>query len=108
MERGAEIEAKDVNNQTPLHLAALSNSIETAKLLLESGAEIEARDVNNRTPLDVAARKNSAETAILLLERGEEIEARNVNNQTALRNDYEFWRLYQERTAWDNDFYSNY
>ena len=44
MERGTEIEARNVNNITPLHEAAWNNSTETAKPLLKHGAEIEARD----------------------------------------------------------------
>ena len=44
MERGAEFEARNRSNQTSPHLAAWSNSPETAKLLMERGAEIEVRD----------------------------------------------------------------
>ena len=40
LERGAEIEARDIHNITPLHDAALNNSRETVQLLLEHGAEI--------------------------------------------------------------------
>ena len=48
--RGADIEAKDSREQTPLHLAALSGHEATIGLLLCRGADIEAKDFNNQTP----------------------------------------------------------
>ena len=39
LERGAEIEARDIDNVTPLYIAALNNNTEITKLLLEHGAE---------------------------------------------------------------------
>ena len=59
MERGAEIKARDRDNQTPLHLAGYCNSAEAVKLLVERGAGIESRNGNNRTPLQDAASGNS-------------------------------------------------
>ena len=73
--RGAEIEARTINNLTPLHYVASKNTTESAQLLLESGAEVEARTVENYTLLHFAAEENSTEAAPLLLERGAKIEA---------------------------------
>ena len=47
LKRGAEIEARNKDNQTLLHLAASENSTECTKLLMERGAEIEARNKDN-------------------------------------------------------------
>ena len=47
LERGAEIEARDVNNRTSLHPSAYNNGTEATKLLLERGAEFEAKHVDN-------------------------------------------------------------
>ena len=84
LERGAEIEARNKINCTPLHYAAWKNITESVKLLLERGADIEARDLNNHTPLHFAAGGNSTRAAQLLVKRGAKIEARDNNNQTPL------------------------
>ena len=77
--RGAEIEARTINNLTPLHYVASKNTTESAQLL-ESGAEVEARTVENYTLLHFAAEENSTEAAPLLLERGAKIEAMDKSN----------------------------
>ena len=41
--RGAESEARTINNLAPLHYVASKNTTESAQLLFESGAEIEAK-----------------------------------------------------------------
>ena len=84
LERGAEIEARNKINCTPLHYAAEKNSTESVQLLLDRGAEIEAKNENNHAPLHYAAWKNITESVKLLLERGADIEARDLNNHTPL------------------------
>ena len=51
----AEVNAKDGNGQTPLHVAARNNSLEVAELLISSGAEVNAKDNRGETPLHLAA-----------------------------------------------------
>ena len=85
LNRGADKEARNDWQGTPLHLAAKYDSQAVAELLLDRGAKIEARSESQRTPLHLAAWNNSRAVAKLLLDRGAEIEAR----------DYEQW------TPWD-------
>ena len=54
LKHNADIEARDDEDRTPLHDAALCNSIEVMKQLLEHNANIKARDKANQTPLDIA------------------------------------------------------
>ena len=75
-----------LRNQTPLHIAAMINSIEMTQLLLDHNAHIEARDEAKETPLHTAAWCSSVEVAKLLLEYNSDIEARNENNETPLHN----------------------
>jgi len=85
LDRGAEIDARDYDNQwTPLHLAAYYDSRAVAELLLDRGAEIDARDRWQRTPLHVAAGNNSRAVAELLLDRGADYEARDDNERNPL------------------------
>ncbi|KKP01555.1 hypothetical protein THAR02_06340 [Trichoderma harzianum] len=55
----ADLNAKDYNEATPLHLAVRADSIPTIKLLLQAGADLDAVDEDDETPLHYAiARKN--------------------------------------------------
>jgi ankyrin repeat protein len=56
VDNGADMTMKDVNGQTPLHVAAERARIEKATFLLECGADIEAEDRDGNTPLPVAIR----------------------------------------------------
>ncbi|XP_071953001.1 protein fem-1 homolog C-like [Antedon mediterranea] len=53
---GADLNAVDVNRNTPLHIAAMSlkdNCIEVMKFLIESGTHIDSRNSNNKTALEL-------------------------------------------------------
>jgi ankyrin repeat protein len=58
LEKGAELESKNNDGQTPLSWAAGNGHEAVVKLLLEKGAELEIKDRNDgRTPLVWAARE---------------------------------------------------
>jgi tetratricopeptide (TPR) repeat protein len=94
------IEAKDDQGRTALHVAAHRGRIEEVKLLLDKGANIEARDNDGNTPLICAAEAGgiirfgkqgadiekypAADVINLLLDRGAKIEAKSNWGQTAL------------------------
>mmetsp|Transcript_44479 Transcript_44479/g.107155 ORF Transcript_44479/g.107155 Transcript_44479/m.107155 type:complete len:100 (-) Transcript_44479:298-597(-) len=59
----------------PLHLAALWNHVEIAKLLLNRGAGIDERNKDDLTPLALASSKGQLEVVRLFLERGANVEA---------------------------------
>ena len=69
LDRGADKDARNKGQRTPLHWAAINNSRAVAELLLDRGADYEARDVNQWTPLHYAAWYNSLAVAELLLDR---------------------------------------
>ncbi|EAX90290.1 hypothetical protein TVAG_272220 [Trichomonas vaginalis G3] len=83
---GADINARDEEEETPLHKAAYSNSKETAEVLISHGADINARDKYKRTPLHKAAFSNSKETAEVLISHGADINARDEDEKTPLHN----------------------
>jgi hypothetical protein len=83
VERGADIEARDIHGRTPLHDRAASwqGDIET---LLELGADIHAKDKHAETPLHKAAKVASVAAVRRLLEHGARADALNASNLTPL------------------------
>ncbi|TFA98055.1 Ankyrin-3 [Trichoderma ghanense] len=71
VENGADIEAKDSSNRTPLMQATLKNHDNIIQYLLEKGADNEAKDINDLTPSLVAMiRKNDNLVQDFIEERG--------------------------------------
>jgi hypothetical protein len=76
IEAGAEVNATDNNNQSPLMLAAANNNPEICAVLIKAGAEVNATDNNNRSPLMIAAWKsNNSEVCAVLIKAGAEVNA---------------------------------
>ncbi|RYP71282.1 hypothetical protein DL769_004719 [Monosporascus sp. CRB-8-3] len=84
VEKGTDLETKNIFNETPLSFAAQEGHEAVVKLLLEKGANIESRSDNDRTPLSLAAEKGHEAAVKLLLEKGANIESKSYNNQTPL------------------------
>ena len=59
--RGAFIECRDKDKDTPLLIAASKNHLGTIKTLLNHGAEIGAKDSNDETPIYRAASEGCIE-----------------------------------------------
>jgi len=55
IEKGADKEALDWRNSTPLHRACLKGHLDIVKLLADKGANKEARYDGNQAPLHIAS-----------------------------------------------------
>jgi ankyrin repeat protein len=80
----SRIGSRESERNSPLHVAAYSNSVEVARLLLKNGEDADCANCIGETPLHVAARYNAWETADLLIGRGAKIVVYNQDGQTPL------------------------
>jgi len=78
IERGWDIEAKNEEGDTPLHIAA-SYSSSVAEVLIVAGANVEAKNNTGDTPLHCAAKSNSFSVARLLIDRGANTEGTDLS-----------------------------
>jgi ankyrin repeat protein len=77
LERGADIEARDSDNWTPLHVACAWGHLAVTRLLLDAGADMNVRDNDGHAPLNVACIFHNARIIRLLLERGVDVNIRD-------------------------------
>ena len=52
IDKSADINAKDINGNTPLHNASIKGHIKIVEILVGKGANVNAKTDNGRTPLD--------------------------------------------------------
>lgn len=99
---GADLEARDENDRTPLWHAAFEKgqrSLDVAKVLIEAGADVNAADQEGDTPLMKAAQDANVPMTKLLLDAGAKPNLQDEDGHTAL-----VWavRDYSSRTAGDS------
>jgi ankyrin repeat protein len=70
IEKGADLNAKDVGDGTPLFSAVYYGHKEIVELLLANGADVNAKGNYGKTPLDEAIKWKHPETADLLRKHG--------------------------------------
>lgn len=71
------IDAKNQDGQTAVHLACQNQQEFILQKLIEAGANLTGRDSNGDTPLHYACRNSNAELVRLLLEKNVNVQARN-------------------------------
>lgn len=84
LQAGADPNARDEDERTPLFSAVLGGSVGLVGLLLESGADVDARDGRGFTALHFAAEEQLPEMTRLLLAKGANPNARDADGVTPL------------------------
>ena len=80
--QGADINARDEYERTPLHYHAQVNNVEKVALLLEKGADIESKAAYDETPLFGAG--YHPEVTALLIAKGADVKAKNDMKHTPM------------------------
>jgi ankyrin repeat protein len=85
LKHGADTEARDNNNMSPLDQVASEGHVEVAQVLLEHGADANAQnEETGSTPLHWASGWGKPAVAQVLLRHGADVKARRKNNVTPL------------------------
>jgi ankyrin repeat protein len=95
IEYGADVNAKDTKQKTPLHLASKTDYyflsyfnnpdfFSVHQLLLEHGADVDARAVDGSNPLWHASSRQNPEVVRLLLDHGADVNVRGEDSWTPL------------------------
>lgn len=79
------IHNRNSNNSTPLTRAAISNSYDVCRFLIDSGSDIHAKTLDDNTPLHFACWYGYFRIARLLVESGASINMKNKKGNTPLR-----------------------
>ena len=71
LEKDCQVNIKNIDNETPLHLAIFKQSLPTVSLLLQEGAVVNVRDSNGKTALEMAIelKKDSLEIARMIAKK---------------------------------------
>ena len=81
---GANVNAKDVEGNTPLHWAIFEGHFKSAEILIYNGANVNAEGRDSASPLQVAATIDNYDIAELLIKSGTNVNAEDIDGFTAL------------------------
>jgi ankyrin repeat protein len=84
LEHGADREARDIYDWSPLERAMKKGHVELTRVLLEHGANVNAQDATSFTPLHLASVWGDPEVVRTLLKHGADVKAQNMGNMTPL------------------------
>ena len=84
MDAGADVNARDSGQATPLHWACDNGVLEVVTALIDNGATIDARNSHQETPLHLACDNGVVEVVTALIDKGAAIDARNIHQETPL------------------------
>jgi ankyrin repeat protein len=78
VDKGANVNLKNKDGDTALHLAAEQGKTEVVLLLLNSGAEVDPSNTDEYTPLQLCASTGHLECGLTLVQFGASVHARNA------------------------------
>jgi ankyrin repeat protein len=102
LEQGINLNSREYNGYTPLHLAVIKQDIHLARTFIENGGDVNSRSNKGITPLHIAAYKCNKELVDLLLDHGAKTTLKDQNSRTAsdyalLKDNLELAKYIKER-----------
>jgi hypothetical protein len=85
VQHGADVESRDLMNNTPVFLAAFGGHAKVVQTLVQRDARIDVCNSDGCTPLHNAARSGSADTIKLLLRLGARADVEGLRGPHAVR-----------------------
>ncbi|XP_071636411.1 uncharacterized protein [Temnothorax longispinosus] len=82
--RKLDINARDKDGFTILHIASQEGRLEVVKYLVDKGSDINAKNTSGTKPIHIAAREGHKDTVEFFLSKGLSINDRGAFNQTLL------------------------
>ncbi|GAW83346.1 hypothetical protein, conserved [Plasmodium gonderi] len=84
IEKKIDVNEKNRNGKTSLHIASECNYVKGIELLLKNNACINAKDNENNTPLMCSIKRNKEEAAILLIENNADVNIKDKDMNSVL------------------------
>ena len=84
LNKGAKVNAKGSNGNTPLHLAVLADKLQVVEKLIEGGADVNAKNNHGATPLHWAALNQNVSIVEKLIEKGANVNEKNKYDNVPL------------------------
>ncbi len=82
--KGANVNARGKNDETPLMVAAKAGNTETMQILIDKGADLNVKDTGCITALMWAAANGHADIVKLLIDNGADVNIKDCTGKTAL------------------------
>ena len=74
LDKGADVNRANTNNETPLYIACQQGNVDVARLVLGKGADMNQERNDGTMPLHVACENGHVDAARLLLDKGVEVD----------------------------------
>jgi len=84
LQAGANVEYKNKDGMTPLHIACEKNHTSITRMLIKAGANVNAKDNGGKTPLHLACEKNHKYIAEILITAHANVNAQDDDGRTPL------------------------
>ncbi|SCM25992.1 conserved Plasmodium protein, unknown function [Plasmodium chabaudi chabaudi] len=84
IEKNINVNEKNRDGKTSLHIACEHNYLKGIELLLKNKADINSTDIQNNTPLITSIKRNNEEAARLLIENNADINVKDKNMNSVL------------------------